>query len=126
MWPSKFIVLIVDDVRLCSSDCGVLCRHGLYRSDQLIYNDPELSFKQTVPQTALFDPETNQGIRITTHVYVVYTSGVCGVCLVAAFPEDEESGSEDEDGPKLRSTIPPGCKPVPLGWPKVSHVHIHN
>ena len=38
------------------------CRHGLYRSDQLIYNDLELSFKETVPQTALFDPNSNQGL----------------------------------------------------------------
>ena len=36
-------------------------RHGLYRSDQLIYNDPELIFKETVPQTALFVPNTTPG-----------------------------------------------------------------
>lgn len=60
------------------------------------------------------------------NVCVVYTLMCVCVCLVAAFPEDEESGSEDEDGPKLRSTIPPGCKPVPLGWPKVSHVYTHH
>ena len=40
------------------------CRHGLYRSDQLIYNDLELSFKETVPQTALFDPNSNQGLHL--------------------------------------------------------------
>lgn len=40
------------------------CRHGLYRSDQLIYNDLELSFKETVPQTALFDPNSNQGLLL--------------------------------------------------------------
>jgi len=38
------------------------CRHGLYRSDQLIYNDLELCFKETVPQTALFDPNSHQGL----------------------------------------------------------------
>ena len=46
---------------------------------------------------------------------------VC-VCVVA-FPEEDESstsGSEDEDGPKLRSALPSGSNPVPLGWPKVN------
>ena len=38
-----------------------MCRHGLYRSNQFIYNDPELCFKRTVPQTALFDASTSQG-----------------------------------------------------------------
>ena len=45
----------------CSSSLPLILRHGLSRSDQLIYNDPELSFKETVPQTALFDPTSNQG-----------------------------------------------------------------
>lgn len=92
------------------------CRHGLFRSDQLIYNDRDLCFKETVPQTALFDPTTNQALR----------------------PDDRESSSEEEEemeedeeegghreteGTKTKSsgsgssTNPPN--PVPLGWPKV-------
>ena len=39
----------------------LLHRHGLYRSNQLIYNDTDLSFKETVPQTALFDASISQG-----------------------------------------------------------------
>ena len=31
-----------------------ICRHGLYRSEILIYGDPTLSFKETVPTSTLF------------------------------------------------------------------------
>ena len=86
------------------------CRYGLYRSDHLLYNDPELCFKETIPQSALFDPTTNQAYQTE--------SG----------SEDEEGegdrgGSEmDAEGTKPKSSggsssSPPN--PVPLGWPKV-------
>ncbi|XP_019853043.1 PREDICTED: chromodomain-helicase-DNA-binding protein 7-like [Amphimedon queenslandica] len=36
-----------------------VAKHGLYRTDFLLYNDPELSFLTTVPQSALFIPTCN-------------------------------------------------------------------
>jgi hypothetical protein len=78
-------------------------RYGIYRSDQLIYNDPELCFKETVPLSALFDPTTNQALQ----------------------PDDKESeGSEDEEGgqgesPSEGAKASKSSNPVPLGWPKV-------
>ena len=121
-----------------------VCRHGLYRSDQLIYNDTDLSFKKTVPQTALFDPTTNQGnhhnsiitvfvihdiVYIYMYMYIQpeYCHSFACVFPPVAFPEEDESCSDDEEeGPKLRSSIPSGSNPVPLGWPKVrNEVEIH-
>ena len=32
----------------------IVYRHGLYRSEILIYGDPTLSFKETVPTSTLF------------------------------------------------------------------------
>ncbi|CAI8021600.1 Chromodomain-helicase-DNA-binding protein 7 [Geodia barretti] len=82
-----------------------VAKHGLFRSDQLIYGDPDLCFKQTVPQTALFDPTTNQ-------------------VAFQEYEDDESGGSDDEEGPKLRSTLPPWSNPVPLGWPKEKAIAI--
>lgn len=73
-----------------------VAKHGLSRSDQLIYNDPELSFKETVPQTALFDPTSNQVV----------------------LPDDASSGSEGEEGESGVKVRPTSSNPVPLGWPK--------
>lgn len=73
-----------------------VAKHGLYRSDHLIYNDPELSFLESVPQSALFIPNS-------------------------IAEENDEAGSEsegEEEGPKLRSSAPSNSTPVPLGWPK--------
>ena len=83
-------------------------RYGIYRSDQLIYNDPELCFKETVPLSALFDPTTNQALQ----------------------PDDKDSGgSEDEEGGQGEPPSSEGAKaaksssnPVPLGWPKVLYL----
>eukprot|EP00731_Ephydatia_muelleri_P027006 Em0018g1106a len=78
-------------------------KHGLYRSDQLIYNDPELIFKETVPQTALFVPNTTPE------------------------PCEGEDGSGNEGGgnsPKTQSqsseanAAAASATPIPLGWPK--------
>ena len=43
------------------------CRHGLYRTDFLLYNDPELSFLTTVPQSALFIPTCNNNKEGNSH-----------------------------------------------------------
>lgn len=56
-----FSLLCIVVVRMSLVILCLCCRHGLFRSDQLIYGDPELSFGETVPQTALFDPTANQG-----------------------------------------------------------------
>ena len=57
-------------------------RHGLFRSDQLIYGDPDLCFKQTVPQTALFDPTTNQGIYTHPIIHLLISAWyACVVCV---------------------------------------------
>ena len=66
----------------CSSSLPNL-RHGLSRSDQLIYNDPELSFKETVPQTALFDPTSNQGTYL--HENCVDPESLCLLYKQAMF-----------------------------------------
>lgn len=80
-------------------------RYGISRSEQLIYNDPEFCFKETVPLSALFDPTTNQALQ----------------------PDDKESGgSEDEEGGRgepsegAKAAAKSSSNPVPLGWPKVT------
>ena len=83
---------------LVYSISALVYRHGLYRTDQVIYNDPELCFKETVPQTALFDPSGNHPVQ---------DEGGSGV-------SDEEG--EEAEGSKGRAN---SSNPVPLGWPKV-------
>ena len=64
--------------------------------------------------------------KLLRHVYTcVIVLCVClsaFVCLVAfqEYEDDESGESDDEEGPKLRSTLPPWSNPVPLGWPKVN------
>ena len=78
-------------------------RYGLYRSDQLIYSDPDLCFKETVPQSALFDPTTNQALQLDDKE--------------SGGSEDEEEGQgEPTEGAKAAKS---SSNPVPLGWPKV-------
>ena len=110
----------------------------MYRTDHLIYNDPELSFLESIPKSALFTPNpsleettpSNNPSDIATNV------GNSAGTMVTTPPHDggeqdiesdKEEGEVEGDGeeeeeegtegsgakPKMKST------PVPLGWPKV-------
>ena len=58
--------------------------------------------------------------NVYTFIYIyIHVHYVCDCCVVAFPEEDMESGSDDEDSPKVHAAFPSGSKPVPLGWPKV-------
>ncbi len=119
----------------------VSCRYGLSRSDQLIYPDPELRFKETVPQAALFDPNANQGEEAhsrteqnqiqTYHSPSDHPAESVGKRLQFSDNQNDSGDSEEEEeeeegegeeggegGGKCTADAP-ASSVVPLGWPKV-------
>lgn len=105
-------------------------RHGMYRTDHLIYNDPELSFLESIPKSALFTPNPMTDDNVSDP-----SSSSCGAgpTLSTGSPtqsnitmNDETSDEEDEMmevdikySKALTSTAATNSTPVPLGWPKV-------
>ena len=105
------------------------CRHGMYRTDHLIYNDPELSFLESIPQSALFTPNPSiddnpTGIDPTSNEGDTEEHG--STSPRPLHPPEEGSDSEEGEregevelgGVKTKSSAP-NSTPVPLGWPKV-------
>lgn len=101
-----------------------LFRHGLYRTDFLLYNDPDLSFLESVPKSALFTPNYSlidgewnyHRWRINfylTPCSLVDNEGDGG--------SESEGEGEDEEGQKVKPSAPSNSTPVPLGWPKVKN-----
>ena len=121
-----------------------LYRHGMYRTDHLIYNDPELSFLESIPKSALFTPNPSAA--------ECGTEGSTDSTAAAAVEDEEEpltmtpsthlgkdTDSEDEKndgetkgeeeevegtGAKPKSSAP-NSTPVPLGWPKVHYEYLY-
>ena len=64
-----------DYIVVCLLYCTI--RHGLYRSEILIYGDPTLSFKETVPTSTLFtEPPIKEPGGEYTIVYNVYVYNI--------------------------------------------------
>ena len=125
-------------------------RHGLARSEQLIYADPKLSFLQSVPKSALFSDPDKVDDRLSgayrTHLYllpwrcvtmvtqsylhvVAFHLYQCHSCadvndIEERVPSDnaESSGwNQEKDAGVSSSSQSQG---VPIGWPKVRTCHM--
>ena len=115
-------------------------RHGMYRTDHLIYNDPELSFLESIPQSALFTPNpsledtvasisSNKEDATDDNEVAMETSPHSNDNERESESEDEEQeldrSEKDGDGDlneaKAKSSAL-NSTPVPLGWPKVTMV----
>lgn len=86
----------------------------MYRSDHVLYNDSELCFKETIPQSALFDPTTNQAYQVESGSEDEQEEG--------ERDREGEGGQGDAEGSKTKSSggsSSSPSNPVPLGWPKV-------
>lgn len=87
----------------------------MYRSDHILYNNPELCFKKTIPQSALFDPTTNQAYQTESGSEEEEEEGREG-------EEDRDGSQRDAEETKPKSSGGSSAStpnPVPLGWPKV-------
>lgn len=106
-------------------------RHGMYRTDHLIYNDPELSFLESIPKSALFTPNPSQDDVIMSNNNNNDDDDNDVTMETSPHPNDNESESEEEQdksekdgevGVTKGKISALNSTPVPLGWPKVTIV----
>ena len=101
----------------------------MYRTDHIIYNDPELSFLESIPQSALFTPNPSIDDNPTGTDPTSNEGDTDEHGSTSPLPlNPPEGGSDSEEGEREGEVELGGVKtkpsaqnstPVPLGWPKV-------